>query len=118
MKTIILYNVNINNFSSGDEKYLSDGRVIFAITNNHQRNVKNTIFLTWDDRTYHEDKQTWDEKLSPSPIDRVCDFISDIWEGSESEREHLLGHIKHMNMSDTIHYDMENFTFDVRTQSK
>ena len=107
MKTVILH--------------LSGARVTYAITNksNHvlmpesSKNRKNTIFLMWDDRKYDEEKETWDEKLSPSPIHRVCDFIKDIWEGPESEVEHLCNIIKQMRFCETLHYDVLNYTFDV-----
>lgn len=112
MKTVILHNVNINSFAESDEKYLREARVTFAITSSAAS--RNTVFLMWDDRKYDEERGTWDEKLSPSPIHRVCDFIRDIWEGSESEVEHLCNTVEQMRMSDTLHYDIKNYTFDVR----
>ena len=118
MKTVVLHNVYMNNFSEEDEKYLRDGRVTFAITTSmgHPYNlpIRNTIFLMWDDRKYCEENETWDENLSPSPIDRVCDFVKDIWVGPKEEIDHLCGVIHQMRMGDTIHYDVEGFTFDVR----
>lgn len=118
MKTVILHNVNINSFAESDEKYLREARITFAITLSagypHNVSSRNTVFLMWDDRKYDEERGTWDEKLSPSPIHRVCDFIRDIWEGSESEVEHLCNTVEQMRMSDTLHYDIENYTFDVR----
>lgn len=112
MKTVILHNVNINSFAESDEKYLREARVTFAITSSNTS--RNTVFLMWDDRKYDEERGTWDEKLSPSPIHRVCDFIRDIWEGSESEVEHLCNVVEQMRMCETLHYDVENYTFDVR----
>ena len=122
MKVVILHNVYINGFTESDENYLREARVTFAITSGvgHPYNIssRNTVFLMWDDRKYDEDKGTWDEQLSPSPIHRVCDFIRDIWEGSESEVEHLCNMIKQMRMNETLHYDVEGYTFDVRNLDK
>lgn len=122
MKTVVLHNVYMSSFSENDEQYLREARVTFAITSplGHPYNhtTRNTIFLMWDDRKYDEERNTWDEKLSPSPIHRVCDFIRDIWEGSESEVEHLCNMIQQMRMCETLHYDVEGFTFDVRDLDK
>lgn len=122
MKTVILHNVNINNFANEDERYLREGRITFAITSGmgHPHNVssRNTVFLMWDDRKYDEERNTWDEKLSPSPIHRVCDFIRDIWTGPETEVEHLCNVVQQMRMCETIHYDVQGYTFDVRNLDK
>ena len=125
MKIVVLHNVDINNFSREDELYLSGARVTYAITkSNHTlmsesvTNRKNVIFLMWNDRVYNNESQTWDEKLSPSPIDRICDFIRDIWTGPKSEVEYLCNIIKQMRMGETLHYDVEGYTFDVRNLDK
>lgn len=120
MKTVILHNVDINNFSTEDELYLSGARVTYAIThkNNHvlmpesSKNRKNTIFLMWDDRKFDKEANCYDEKLSPSPISRVCDFVSDIID-DKSDAEHICNMIKRMRCCETLHYDVLNYTFDV-----
>lgn len=122
MKTVILHNVYINSFTESNEKYLREARVTFAITScvGHPYNSpsRNTVFLMWDDCKYDEERNIWDEKLSPSPIHRVCDFIRDIWEGSDSELEHLCNMVQQMRMGETLHYDVEGFTFNVKDLDK
>ena len=118
MKTVILHNVDINNFSTQDELYLSGGRVTYAITNriNHvlmpesSKNIKNTIFLMWDDRKFDKEANCYDEKLSPRPVDRVCDFISDIID-DKSTAEYICNMIKQIRPCETLHYDVSNFMF-------
>lgn len=117
MKTVVIHNVNINNFSTTDELYLSGARVTYAITKPIDHPLmpgarkRNTIFLMWDDVKFNEEKCIYDENLSPSPIHCVCDFISDIWEGSADELNHVCSIISNMNLCETIHYDMEIFSF-------
>lgn len=124
MKIVILHNVDMNNFSTEDELYLSGGRVTYAITNkiNHalmedsSKNRKNVVFLMWNDRIYDKNAGTWDENLSPSPIDRVCDFVSDVLfmhNLPKFEIEHVCNLIKYMRSCDTLHYDVLNRSFNV-----
>ena len=121
MKTVILHNVDIDKISWEAEAYLHGGRVTCAICKSshalmeYNPNRKNVIFLMWNDRIYNEASKTFDENLSPSPIDRVCDFIRDIFIGHPSfEIDHLCNFIKYMNCEATIHYDINNYTFDVK----